>query len=51
MGWREVRTIRTQVLRLYGQYSGGPSGVSDQSFSRMRALSSLFPENRSSTDV
>ena len=35
--------MRTAVLRLCGQASGGPSGLSAQSWARIRPASSLLP--------
>src|SRR5262249_1852738 len=46
IGWRDVSIIWTDVLRLCGQFSAGPSGVFPQSISRIRCAISLEPENR-----
>jgi hypothetical protein len=43
MGWREVRIIRTQVLRFSGHVSGRPKTVCDQSYNRIRRAISLAP--------
>src|SRR3954453_4930758 len=45
MGKREVRQIRTAVVRLAGQPPGSPSGDDAQSKSRIRAAIRLVPGN------
>jgi hypothetical protein len=47
MGWAEVRIIRTQVFKLWSQFSGSPSGVVDQSKLRMRSPISPPPDRKS----
>jgi hypothetical protein len=51
IAWRDVSTMRTQVFRLSGQCSGGPSGDCDQSLARISALSSLSPANKAGVSV
>src|SRR3954462_5151773 len=44
---RELRQVLTEVRRLWGQPSIGPSTVPDQSMERIRAPSSPPPERKS----
>src|SRR5262245_66690547 len=46
-GWREVSIIRTAVFKLCGHDSTGPSGVSDQSISRINLPISPPPVSQS----
>src|SRR5262245_49702390 len=43
MGNRDMRQMRTAMRRFWGQASGGPRSLVDQSKARMRAASSLSP--------
>ena len=44
-GKRELRQMLTEVLRLWGQFSAGPSGVFDQSSARIISPMAPPPES------
>src|SRR5579862_3314921 len=51
IGKRESRQMLTDVRRLWGQFSTGPSGVRDQSFARIRAPVSPPPTRKPESGI
>src|SRR5665213_971812 len=47
IGWLVLSRMRSAVRRLCGQVSGGPSGVADQSWARVKAPISPPPARKS----
>src|SRR3979411_1560557 len=47
IGWRGLSRMRNVVRKLCGQFSGGPSGLADQSYARVNAPISPPPARKS----